>query len=400
MRPFCTSSSRGLRGGSFFDISNALFASHRREHYPSYEDTYLGFRVASVPEPGSITLVFVGIACLLAYGWRRRRKLHNMSLMILAAAMVLATGMAQAVNIDLVTVGNPVNAGEWSGESYGGWGPDRICGSVGYEYQIGKYEVTAAQYTEFLNHKATVTDTYGLYNTYMADPTNYWGCNIQRTGSEGSYRYSVASDWANRPVNYVSFWDAARFANWMNNGQGNGDTETGAYTLNGYNGSDGRSITRNPGAKWFLPSEDEWYKAAYHKNDGVTGNYWDYPTKSDAPPINTLLTTDPGNHANIYDYFGTGNNSYTIGSPYYRTEVGDFENSASAYGTFDQGGNVWEWNEAVVYESEDSSSRGLRGGSFVNGSTYLLASGRYYGGYPSEEGDDGMGFRVASIPNL
>ena len=86
-----------------------------------------------------------------------------------------------------------------------------------HAYAIGKYEVTAGQYTEFLNAKAK-TDTYGLYNTNMWSDT--YGCKIQQTGSSGSYAYSVAADYANRPVNYVSFWDAARFTNWLHNGQG------------------------------------------------------------------------------------------------------------------------------------------------------------------------------------
>ena len=150
---------------------------------------------------------------------------------------------AQAVTIATVPVGNAGNAGELSGASVpGGYGPDRICGSVSYNYNIGKYEVTAAQYTDFLN-KVAKSDTYGLYHTNMADVGTF-GCNIRRDGSSGSYTYTVASDWANRPVNYVSFWDACRFANWLHNGQGNGDTETGAYTLGGYNGPDGGTIQR------------------------------------------------------------------------------------------------------------------------------------------------------------
>ena len=77
------------------------------------------------------------------------------------------------------------------------------------------------------------------------------------------------------------------------------------------------------------------------RRNGGAG-YWDYPTKSNTVPSNVGSDgyTDPGNHANYW------NNGYTLGSPYYRTNVGEFENSASAYGTFDQGGNVWEWNEA------------------------------------------------------
>jgi hypothetical protein len=92
------------------------------------------------------------------------------------------------------------------------------------------------------------------------------------------------------------------------------------------------AITREPDATWVIPSEDEWYKAAYHYNDGVTGNYFDYPTSSDTVPSNQLMNPDLGNNATFYD------GSYTIGSPYWRTEIGAHENSDSPYGTFDQGG--------------------------------------------------------------
>jgi formylglycine-generating enzyme required for sulfatase activity len=99
-------------------------------------------------------------------------------------------------------VGNPGNIGELSGASAGGYGPDRICGAVGYSFNMGKFEVTAGQYMQFLNAVAT-TDTYGLYKAEMwTDPT--YGCRIARDGTLGSYSYSVSSDWANRPVTYVS----------------------------------------------------------------------------------------------------------------------------------------------------------------------------------------------------
>ena len=99
--------------------------------------------------------------------------------------------------------------------------------------------------------------------------------------------------------------------------QGPGTTEGGAY----HDVGNQTLFGRNAGAKFFIPTEDEWYKAAYHdKTAGLAASYFDYPTGSNTAPINTL--PDPGNHANFYDDFGTGNNSYTIGSPYYRTEVG------------------------------------------------------------------------------
>ena len=60
----------------------------------------------------------------------------------------------------------------------------------------------------------------------------------------------------------------------------------------------GANETRSVNAKFWIPSEDEWYKAAYHKNDGVTGNYFDYPTGSDATPSNDLDLG--GNNATFY----------------------------------------------------------------------------------------------------
>ena len=294
------------------------------------------------------------------------------SILVVVGVLLAFNSFAQAVTIDWVTVGNAGNVNDESG-----------YGSVANVYQIGKYEVTAGQYTEFLNAVAD-TDTYGLYLTDMW--SNSEGCKIQRSGSSGSYSYSVAADWANRPVNYVSWYDSLRFTNWLQNGQPTGGqtaatTEDGAYDM-----SLGSSVVRKTGATVWLPSEDEWYKAAYHKNDG-TGNYWDYPTGtfSFSVPSNDLINPDPGNNANFYQ------SGYTIGSPYYRTEVGEFENSASSYGTFDQGGNVFEWNEALI-----GSSRIFRGGSYINYSNYLQAHSRYFN-HPTSEYNN-IGFRVASVP--
>ena len=253
---------------------------------------------------------------------------------------------ATTMDMPLMTVGNLGNAADSTGH-----------GAVDYTYNIGKFEVTAGQYTEFLNAVAA-TDTYGLYDPNMAEPFYSRGSNIQRGGSSGTYTYSVAADREDRPVNYVSWGDAARFANWLTNGMPTGaqdltTTEDGSYFLNGAPPGAGLlQITRRSNARYVIPSEDEWHKAAYHANDGVTGNYWDYPTSTNSAPSNDCIDPDPGNNANFYHW------GETIGIPYYRTEVGEFENSESPYGTFDQSGNVYEWNEAIL----DSSYRGLRNG--------------------------------------
>ena len=285
---------------------------------------------------------------------------------------------AQAVVIDTVRVGDAGNAGELSGANL----PyQRVCGSVGYSYNIGKYEVTAAQYAEFLNAKAK-TDTYGLYNTTMSR-TDY-GSGITRSGASGSYTYSVASDFVARPVNFVSYWDSCRFANWLNNGQGNGDTETGAYTLTA-NGINNNTIARNANWTWAVTSEDEWYKAAYYKGGGANAGYWLYPTSNDAQPGRDMADAS-GNNVNYYG------DPYPIDSGKYTTVAGEFQNSDSPYGTFDQGGNVWEWNEAIIL----GAYRGIRGGSVSSGGGNLRASLRYY--YDaSGESYDVIGFRVSQI---
>ena len=117
----------------------------------------------------------------------------------------------------------------------------------------------------------------------------------------------------------------------------------------------------------------------------MTGNYWEYPTGSDSKPSNKL-TPDEGNNANFWD------DGYTIGSEYWMTEVGAFKNSDSAYGTFDQGGNVLEWNEAVI----SNELRGFRGGSWVGNFGILRASTHNYAAPTGES--FGIGFRVATVP--
>jgi formylglycine-generating enzyme required for sulfatase activity len=304
--------------------------------------------------------------------------------LIFIIASILFAGLARAVEIEMVTVGNPGNAPDTQIMRDGTTG----YGSVGYDFNIGKYEVTAGQYTEFLNAKAK-SDPYGLYKALMW--SNSYGCEILQSGSDGSFTYSVAAEYANRPVNFVSFLNAARFTNWLNNGQGNGDTEAGAYTLDGYNSSYGRTINKNAGAQWWIPSENEWYKAAYYDpnkiNEGV-GGYWLYPTKSDTVP---MADVPPGG-------LNSANHNSAVG---FATDVGAYTGSASSYGTFDQGGNVAEWSDTIVSDS----ARFSLGGAWLNYNVAYpdsLASNRRGSGiaFGPLATAPFIGFRVASVPIL
>ena len=315
------------------------------------------------------------------------RSLRKTLVLLAASCISLAGASAASANIiiETVPVGNPGNA------------PDPLTGygEVNYTYFIGKYDVTAGQYTAFLNAVAGV-DTYDLYNSDMAGggSSGEYGCGISRTG-DGTvgdpYTYTVAAGFVNRPVTRVDFWDACRFANWMDNGQptgaeGPGTTETGAYTLTTTAISE-NTVTRNSGALWAVSSEDEWYKAAYY--NPATSTYYLYPTSSDTPPGNNLADPLPGNNAN----FHTSTSPRPIDGGYYTTPVGQFINSPSPYGTYDQGGNVWNWNESII----DESDRGLRGGSMYYGVSDLVSS--YRAGFSPADDINGhaVGFRVVYL---
>lgn len=63
-------SSRGLRGGAWSFLEDSLRSSSRVSFDPTYEAGYVGFRVASVPEPSAMVLTILFSAGLVC---RRKR---------------------------------------------------------------------------------------------------------------------------------------------------------------------------------------------------------------------------------------------------------------------------------------------------------------------------------------
>jgi formylglycine-generating enzyme required for sulfatase activity len=317
------------------------------------------------------------------------RCLLSLGFTLALSSLLVATFVvsASAVTIPTVPVGNAGNTPDyaaWLGPPY------PIFGAVNYEYRVGTTEVTNAQYAEFLNAKAA-SDPLGLYNTHMDG--SFGG--ITRSGSWGSYTYTTKTNMGNKPVNYVSWYDAIRFANWLNNGQGNGDTETGAYTLLGGTAtpSNGNSITRNSGATWFMTSEDEWYKAAYYDPtlDGGAGGYWRFPTRSNSNP--TIATanglgdiSNPG--ANVANYGNGAQILTTVGS------AGPL--SESYYGTSDQGENVREWNESLYFYG-GAFLRGDRGGALYSLAEDMTGVALNWNDPALDDNAGAYGFRVATI---
>lgn len=279
-----------------------------------------------------------------------------------AAALVGVSVASAVITIPTVPIGNPGNAADFTG-----------YGSVAYSYRIGTTEVTNSQYAAFLNAVAA-TDTNNLYNAGMAGSVG----GITRSGSSGSYTYAAVSGRENNPVNWLSFWSAARFANWMHNNQptgpqNNSTTESGAYTITA-GGISANNIARNPGWRWAVANENEWYKAAYFQPVGQGGDadsYWSYPTSS-----NTAPTTAQANFNNAVG------NTRAVG--FY---------ASNFYGTFDMGGNLFEWNEAIVA----ATTRGVRGGGWSFGAVSQLRSDSRFNGVATQ-GDSVTGFRLVTIP--
>jgi len=183
---------------------------------------------------------------------------------------------------------------------------------------------------------------------------------------------------------WVDFHDALRFCNWLHNGQPSGpqdefSTEDGAYTITA-EGVTANTITRNPGARFWLPSDDEWYKAAFHQPSSAGGDdddYWLSPTGSNDPPYSDV---PPG-------FLHTANVCCETGRT--TTDVGAYIYSPSFYGTFDQAGNVQEWTEEIIFVT----NRRVRGGSFDYNEFYAVSTEFEFDtpDYPAI----GIGFRVA-----
>ncbi len=165
---------------------------------------------------------------LLPEARRKTAMRHKLNWMVLTAALMSCAVVARAdvfnmtggqTSLQFVTVGNPGNAADPATGS--------LYGSVPYTYQMGKYDVTVGQYVQFLNAVAK-TDTYNLYGSYGDMATDYPTIGITRSGSSGSYSYAVTGSYsqaANCPVFDMSWFDAARFCNWLQNGQPTGRRE-------------------------------------------------------------------------------------------------------------------------------------------------------------------------------
>ena len=262
---------------------------------------------------------------------------------------------ANAFTMEFVTIGNPGNAADTTGSP-------NPAGAVSYTYNIGKYEVSR----DMIN-KANTAGSLGIT---MADMISYGGPGV------------------NRPATGVSWYEAAKYVNWLNTSSGGtaaykfvgGTFQLWSSTDAGYNAN---NMFRNSLAKYVIASSNEWYKGAYGKADGSWSNF---PNGTDIAPTAVAGGTDANTAVYVGGSIATG--------PADITNAGGL----SSYGTMGQGGNVWEWNE-TAYDGTNNTAgenRELRGGSWDSYSNSLDASNRNIKD-PSNVSSS-SGFRVASVP--
>ena len=310
-----------------------------------------------------------------------RPSFKTLSLWLAALACLPFGSIASGEAIQWVTVGDPGNAADTTNR-----------GAVSDSFQIMKYEFTNQQYTDFLNSvDAGGNNPNSVYHVDMGNDIR-GGISFTSGAASGS-KYAVKSNMGDKPVNYVSWFDAARVSNWLMNGAtSSSSTETGAYTLVGGQ-TTGIAPAVNNGATFYIPTEDQWYKAAYYKGGGTNSGYWDYATRSDTAP--TAVTADTtgigsagstGNFANYLDdanWNDRGGNVTTVGT----------NGVSSAYGAFDMNGNITEWNDLTGLVAGER--RGLRGGFWGSFSENSLRSS-FNQDTPASDENDVYGFRLAS----
>jgi sulfatase modifying factor 1 len=312
-----------------------------------------------------------------------RISLKTLSLWLVALACMPFGSIASAEAIQWVTVGDPGNTADTDPAGRG---------AVATSFQIMRYEFTNQQYTDFLNSvDANGTNPNSVYNTNMG--SNARGGISFTSGASAGSKYVVRPNMGDKPVNYVSWFDAARVSNWYRNGAtSSSSTETGAYTLVGGQTS-GNAPAVNSGATFYIPTEDQWYKAAYYKGGGTNAGYWNYATQSNSAP--TAVTAgstgigSAGNTGNFANFSQAGDWNAQDGNV---TTVGT-NGGASAYDAFDMSGNLGEWNDLT---GAAGTSRGTRGGHWSSDGPLGLSSPQRTSRAPSDESNS-LGFRLAAV---
>jgi len=285
--------------------------------------------------------------------------------MVAASCVAAAVSFARAqpgsdYDFDFVTIGAPGNA-PYTGDSP--YNPPIAVGrgTVNYEYRIGRTEVTTSQWLGFVNTFTMREDSAFGLDLLPA----HWGAEPDSAYSGPGYRWTVPTSGpaAMLPVSGITWREAALFCNWLNNGKPTerASIATGAYDTSTWGGTpptftDGP--THLPGAQFWIPSLDEWIKAAHfdpHRYGEGSGGWWVYPNGSDDPLVSGLPGT-PGSQtsAGVVTEEPWGEWSIPLGA---------YPDVQSPWGLLDVSGGEREWTEEVVWP--DSPQARVLAGSWA-----------------------------------
>lgn len=305
--------------------------------------------------------------------------------MLLLAATLLAvasgTVVADVIVPDMVHVGDVGNAAYTGNPEFPG--PVGV-GSVNHYYLIGRTEVTNTEYAAFLNAIGQ-QNANGVYNANMGVTSTGTFGGIIQGGTSGSFTYTTAAGFENKPVNWVTWFSAARYVNWLENGQpvdaSGAAVNSGAYNVG--TATSGNIVTRTAGSTWYLPSASEWFKAAFYNPS--TATYSTYGTG-----MNTIQSGTGGAASDgvVYQVISSG-----------PQPVGSYVNAESSYGLYDASGNVREWTGKInpTASATNLQEAYIANGSFAGGTDFSVSidNGVYALGTSSSSG---VGFRVAAVP--
>ena len=292
-----------------------------------------------------------------------------------AMCVALSAGLA-AAQTQFFT--DPLSGAEFSrigavnNAAYGGVDPFNIGvtgrGSVGYAYSIGRFEVTTAQWVEFYNAVLARPDAISFPAQTLWTPT-VWGAVRDTSYTGPGTRYRVNPNVANAamlPVGGISWRTAAIYCNWLHNNKSTDASAflSGAYDVSTFSGGFPTftdQASRSAGARYWIPSWDEWMKAAHFdpnrpNSDGSTGGWWLYPHMSDLAPTYGPPAGFPGGSA--ANQANSGFN--TPDDVEYRIPLGAYANVQSPWGLFDVAGGTAEWTE-TIYTLQGRMSRNTPG---------------------------------------
>jgi formylglycine-generating enzyme required for sulfatase activity len=279
----------------------------------------------------------------------KEKKMKKVAVLAVVVCMLLAANFVSAdiirgINIDFVNIGYAGNAADTLSTAR-----PTNCGAVAYNYKIGKFEVTNAQWNTFVSLAGAPTGTDGTYTT-----GSYYTGNLQ-------------------PVGATSWYESLQFCNYLTSG----NKYAGAYKFSSagtFLGIDRAAALATYGTVYVLPTNDEWYKAAYFKADA--SGYSKFANGTDTAPVAKGTDTNWG---------------YSLSTPW-NVGSGTMEQND----TYDMMGNMWEMTESLW---NTTNYRSARGGFWSTADwlpSYLSSEFQAYQDVNREI--TSVGFRVAVIP--